>query len=162
MSVLRILNVALLLALGASLAVNVSHLRSHAAPAKANEIVAPTPVPPPPPPPSPSDPNMRPMGAYQPTIQSCYERVRRKNPHIHEQLDLRLTIGISGRVKHVGVAQPNPKLQPLVDCVREVAARWAFPPNGVEYSVEIPASPWPTRPFEPEPPSSMGCFRQRK
>jgi hypothetical protein len=143
MSASRVLNSALLLALGASLAVTVSHLRPRAAPEKAKEIVTPTPVAPTP---SPTDPNMRPIGAYDPPAQACYERVQRTNPHFHGRpLDLRVTIGVSGRVKAVGVTRPDPKLQPLYSCIREAVARWTFPPNGEEYVVKIRVSPWSTR-----------------
>jgi hypothetical protein len=143
MSAVRILNITLLLALGASLAATVSHFRPHAAPGKAKDIVTPTPVAPTP---SPRDPNVRPIGTYEPSIQSCYERVQRTNPHFHRQpLDLRLTIGISGRVKVVDATRPDPKLRPLYSCIREAIARWTFPPNGEEYVVQIRVSPWSTR-----------------
>ena len=143
MSAVRFLNVVLLLGLGASLALGVPRLWSRAPPDKAPEIVAPSPVPPPLPSPSPSDSAWQPRGARDPWVQACYERVRRKNPGIEsEGLRLRLTIGISGRVKYVGVATPpSPKLRPLLPCIRGDVARWTFPPNEEEYAVDINVSP---------------------
>ena len=59
-----------------------------------------------------------------------------------EGLRLRLTIGISGRVKYVGAATPpSPKLRPLLPCIRGDVARWTFPPNEEEYAVDINVSP---------------------
>jgi hypothetical protein len=119
----RFLNVALLVGLGASLAVSVPRLWSQAVPEKAPDVVEPNAVAPHPP-------------------LSCYERVRLTNPDLAGgPFKLRLNIGISGRVKLVSLAQPDRELQPLLPCLREEVGQWSFPRQDEEYSVEIRVSP---------------------
>lgn len=141
MSVVRFLNGALLLGLGASLAISASRLSSHAEPDKAPHVVAPVLEPPPQPPPV-VQPAWQPLAARDPASWACYQRVRRTHPAIFvgAAVSLHLNIGISGRVKHIGVTPPTPKLRPLLPCIREDVAKWRFPPNEEEYGVDINVS----------------------
>jgi hypothetical protein len=141
-SAVRVLNVALLLGLGASVAVAVERLGWHPAPEKAPEIVAPAPVPPPQPPPPSSDGAWEPGAPRSPSLLACYARVRRKQPYYDgDAVALRLSIGISGRVKHIALTAPDPKSLAFLPCIREDVGRWRFPPNeGGEYGVDIQVS----------------------
>jgi hypothetical protein len=139
MRAVRFLNVGLLLGLGASIATAVERLGSHPAPEKGPEIVTPAPVPPPQPPPPPSGGAWEPGAPRSATVLACYTRVRRKQPYYDgDAVALRLSIGISGRVKHIALITPNPKSLVFLPCIREDVARWVFPPNeGGEYGVDI-------------------------
>src|SRR5512138_2147759 len=122
-SMVRFLNVALLLGLGASLAVIVPRFVSHGDPDKSPVVVAPTPAPPPPlpPPPPAARPARQPIAVRDPATLACYERVRRthREAFVGDAVRLHLIIGISGRVKYVGVEPPDPRLRPLLPCIRE-------------------------------------------
>jgi hypothetical protein len=142
MSAVRVLNVALLLGLGASIAVAVERLGPHSAPEKAPEIVAPEPVPPPQPPPPPGNGGWQPGAPRGPSVLACYAHVRRKQPYYDgDAVPVRLSIGISGRVKHIALTAPDPKSLAFLACIREDVGRWTFPPNeGGEYAVDIELS----------------------
>jgi hypothetical protein len=121
MRVARVLNVALLLALGASL--------EHWWEAFRRQHVA-TSVPRAAAPPAPSG--------------SCYERVRHEHPEVGSKpFDIRLRVGISGRVKHIGPLQPDPRFQLLLPCIREDVSRRAYQPNPDEYDLD--ARVWPAK-----------------
>jgi len=47
-----------------------------------------------------------------------------------------VSIGISGRPKHVAVDGPT-QFRTIEPCIREVVGRWAFPPAGEEYGTEF-------------------------
>jgi len=50
---------------------------------------------------------------------------------------VRLSIGISGRVKHVGLDGPA-QFKTLEPCIKEVVQRWVFPQASEEYGTEFP------------------------
>jgi hypothetical protein len=118
MSAARVLNVALLLGLGASLAICFPRRDSRA----------------------PS--NTRGGTITSPVSESCYARVRREHPEAGgEPFGVLLTVGISGRVKHVAPGRPSPRFQFLLPCIREDAGRLTFPPADEEHTVGITISP---------------------
>ena len=49
---------------------------------------------------------------------------------------MKLSIGISGRVKHVGVDGPT-QFRSVEPCMREVVLRWVFPQASEEYGTEF-------------------------
>jgi len=71
-------------------------------------------------------------------IQTCYQRaLMRDNTLKHGKVNVRLTVGLSGRVKKVGI-EASPQFRALEPCIREVVQRWAFPPSSEEYDTEFP------------------------
>lgn len=135
----RFLNNALLLGLGASLAIVVPRLVSHAGSDPGPAAVAPALVPPQPQLPRLAGPALQQIAARDPASWSCYERVRRihRGTFTDEAVSLHLSIGISGRVKHVAVTPATRKLEPFLPCIREDVAKWTFPPNDEEYGVDV-------------------------
>ena len=72
-------------------------------------------------------------------IKVCYQRaLTRDNSLTHGKLAVKLSIGISGRVKHVGVDGPAQFKLLLEPCIREVVQRWVFPQASEEYGTEFP------------------------
>ncbi len=70
-------------------------------------------------------------------IKNCYQRaLLRDNSLTHGKITVKVSIGISGRVKHVAVEGP-PQFRAIDPCIREVVGRWAFPPAGEEYGTEF-------------------------
>jgi predicted Zn finger-like uncharacterized protein len=70
-------------------------------------------------------------------IKNCYQRaLLRDNSLTHGKIDVKVTIGISGRVKHTAIDGP-PQFRALEPCIKEVVGRWAFPPAGDEYGTEF-------------------------
>jgi predicted Zn finger-like uncharacterized protein len=70
-------------------------------------------------------------------IKNCYQRaLLRDNSLTHGKITVQLSIGISGRVKHVGIDGP-PQFRQLDPCIKEVVGRWAFPQAGDEYGTEF-------------------------
>ena len=55
------------------------------------------------------------------------------------KLNVQISIGLSGRVKNVAVQGP-PNFRALEPCIREVVARWMFPPSSEEYGTEFVSS----------------------
>ena len=71
-------------------------------------------------------------------IKTCYQRaLLRDNTLTHGKIAVRLSIGISGRVKHVGLDGPA-QFKTLEPCIKEVVQRWVFPQASEEYGTEFP------------------------
>ena len=70
-------------------------------------------------------------------IKNCYQRaLLRDNSLTHGKISVKVSIGISGRVKHTGIDGP-PQFRALEPCIKEVVGRWAFPQAGDEYGTEF-------------------------
>ena len=71
-------------------------------------------------------------------IKTCYQRaLLRDNTLTHGKIAVKLSIGISGRVKHVGLEGPT-QFKTLEPCIKEVVQRWVFPQASEEYGTEFP------------------------
>ena len=71
-------------------------------------------------------------------IQTCYQRaLLRDNTLTHGKVTVRVSIGLSGKVKSVSLDAPA-QFRALEPCIREVMSRWAFPPSSEEYGTEFP------------------------
>ena len=71
-------------------------------------------------------------------IQTCYQRaLLRDNTLTHGKVTVRVSIGLSGKVKSVSLDAPL-QFRALEPCIREVMSRWAFPPSSEEYGTEFP------------------------
>ena len=71
-------------------------------------------------------------------IQTCYQRaLLRDNSLTHGKVTVRVSIGLSGRVKSVNLDAPA-QFRALEPCIRDVMSRWAFPPSSEEYGTEFP------------------------
>jgi predicted Zn finger-like uncharacterized protein len=72
-------------------------------------------------------------------IKVCYQRaLTRDNSLTHGKLAVNLSIGISGKVKKVGLDGPAQFRTLLEPCIKEVVSRWVFPPASEEYGTEFP------------------------
>jgi len=70
-------------------------------------------------------------------IKNCYQRaLLRDNSLTHGKISVKVTIGISGRVKHTAIDGPI-QFRSLDPCIKEVVGRWAFPQAGDEYGTEF-------------------------
>jgi predicted Zn finger-like uncharacterized protein len=70
-------------------------------------------------------------------IKNCYQRALLRDSSLtHGKITVQVTVGISGRVKRVGIDGP-PQFRALDPCIKEVVGRWAFPPGGDEYGTEF-------------------------
>jgi hypothetical protein len=73
-------------------------------------------------------------------IKTCYQRALLRDSSLtHGKLTVRVSIGLSGRVKNVGVDGPM-QFRTLEPCIREVVSRWMFPPSSEEYGTEFVSS----------------------
>ena len=71
-------------------------------------------------------------------IKNCYQRaLLRDNTLTHGKIAVKLSIGISGRVKHIGLDGPA-QFKTLEPCIKEVVQRWVFPQASEEYGTEFP------------------------
>jgi predicted Zn finger-like uncharacterized protein len=71
-------------------------------------------------------------------IQTCYQRaLLRDNSLTNGKITVRVTVGLSGRVKGVNL-DATPPFRALEPCIRDVMSRWAFPPSSEEYQTEFP------------------------
>lgn len=71
-------------------------------------------------------------------IQTCYQRaLLRDNSLTHGKVTVRVSIGLSGKVKSVNLDAPA-QFRALEPCIRDVMSRWAFPPSSEEYGTEFP------------------------
>jgi TonB family protein len=61
----------------------------------------------------------------------------RDNTLTHGKVTVRVSIGLSGRVKSVSLDAPA-QFRALEPCIRDVMSRWAFPPSSEEYGTEFP------------------------
>jgi predicted Zn finger-like uncharacterized protein len=72
-------------------------------------------------------------------IKVCYQRaLTRDNSLTHGKLSVKLSIGISGRVKHMTLDGPTQFRLLLEPCIKEVVQRWVFPQASEEYGTEFP------------------------
>jgi predicted Zn finger-like uncharacterized protein len=72
-------------------------------------------------------------------IKVCYQRaLTRDNSLTHGKLSVKLSIGISGRVKHMALEGPTQFRLLLEPCIKEVVQRWVFPQASEEYGTEFP------------------------
>jgi hypothetical protein len=70
-------------------------------------------------------------------IKICYQRALLRDSSLtHGKINVRVSIGLSGRAKSVNVDGP-PAFRALEPCIREVLSRWAFPPSSEEYGTEF-------------------------
>ena len=82
---------------------------------------------------------MKVIGNNRAGIKVCYQRaLTRDNTLTHGKLAVKLSIGISGRVKHVGLEGPTQFKLLLEPCIKEVVQRWVFPQASEEYGTEFP------------------------
>ena len=71
-------------------------------------------------------------------IQTCYQRALLRDSTLTQgKVTVRVSIGISGKVKSVSLDAPAP-FRSMESCVRDVMSRWAFPPSSEEYGTEFP------------------------
>jgi len=70
-------------------------------------------------------------------IKNCYQRaLLRDNSMTHGKITVKLTLGISGRVKHTVIDGPQ-QFRALEPCIKELVARWVFPQASDEYGTEF-------------------------
>jgi hypothetical protein len=70
-------------------------------------------------------------------IKTCYQRALLRDSSLtHGKIVVGVTIGISGRVKHVKVDGPS-SFRTLEPCIREMVGRWTFPQASEEYGTEF-------------------------
>jgi len=70
-------------------------------------------------------------------IKNCYQRaLLRDNSLTHGKISVKVTIGISGHVKHTAIDGPL-QFRALDPCIKEVVGRWAFPQASDEYGTEF-------------------------
>ena len=82
---------------------------------------------------------MKVIGNNRAGIKVCYQRaLTRDNSLTHGKLSVKLSIGISGRVKHVDLDGPAQFRILLEPCIKEVVSRWVFPQASEEYGTEFP------------------------
>jgi len=71
-------------------------------------------------------------------IQTCYQRALLRDSTLTQgKVTVRVSIGLSGKVKSVSLDAPLP-FRSMEPCVRDVMSRWAFPPSSEEYGTEFP------------------------
>ena len=71
-------------------------------------------------------------------IQTCYQRALLRDTSLtHGKVTVRVSIGLSGKVKSVSLDAPA-QFRALEPCIRDVMSRWAFPPSSEEYGTEFP------------------------
>jgi hypothetical protein len=150
---LRALNAALLVGLGASLAVVAPRMRARFAPRQPTPptVVSVATSPPP-------SPTIEPLQRQEPSIpppvrggesvtrviannrgvlQYCYERALLRDDSIgRSKTTIRLTVAASGRVVDVKI-DAAPHLRTFEPCLRQSLSRWAFPPDRERYGVEF-------------------------
>jgi predicted Zn finger-like uncharacterized protein len=90
------------------------------------------------PPPSQSD-ITRVISNNRTNIKVCYQRaLTRDNTLTRGKLAVKLSIGISGRVKQMSLDGPAQFRILLEPCIKEVVSRWVFPQASEEYGTEFP------------------------
>jgi hypothetical protein len=79
------------------------------------------------------------IGENRSSITACYQRaLARDNGLADVEIIVRLAIGISGRVKNVGIDGLFQSRSLLEPCIREAVLRWIFPQASEEYGTEFP------------------------
>ena len=70
-------------------------------------------------------------------IKNCYQRaLLRDNSLTHGKITVKLTLGISGRVKHAAIDGPQ-QFRAVEPCIKELVSRWVFPQASDEYGTEF-------------------------
>ena len=70
-------------------------------------------------------------------IKVCYQRALLKDSSLtHGKIGVRVTLGLSGKVKNVGVDGP-PAFLTLQPCIKDMVSRWVFPPSSEQYDTEF-------------------------
>jgi hypothetical protein len=70
-------------------------------------------------------------------IKNCYQRALLRDSSLtHGKITVKLTLGISGRVKQVGIDGPQ-QFKALDPCIKELVSRWVFPQASEEYGTEF-------------------------
>jgi hypothetical protein len=70
-------------------------------------------------------------------IKICYQRALLKDSSLtHGKINVHVTLGLSGRVKNVGIEGP-PAFLSLQPCIKEMVSRWAFPPSSEQYDADF-------------------------
>jgi hypothetical protein len=73
-------------------------------------------------------------------IKTCYQRaLLRDSSLVKGKLVVRVSIGLSGKVKGVAVDGPT-HFKALEPCINDVVRRWLFPPSSEEYGTEFVSS----------------------
>jgi hypothetical protein len=79
------------------------------------------------------------IDANRSSIAVCYQRAAARDNRLTDgKIAVKLSIGISGRVKNVnidGLVQFRSLLEP---CIKEAVSRWIFPQASEEYGTEFP------------------------
>ena len=71
-------------------------------------------------------------------IKTCYQRaLARDNSLTRGKITVKLTLGISGRVKHAAIDGPQ-QFRVIEPCIKDLVARWVFPQASEEYATEFP------------------------
>jgi len=147
---LRALNAALLVGLGASLAVVAPEMRARLAPDQPTATSVATS---PPPSAATDDPRRQEVSILPPLLggdsvarviannrgmlQTCYERALSRDASIRRsKITIRVIVGISGRVRHVKT-DAAPRFRAIEPCLRESLSRWVFPRKGEPYATEF-------------------------
>jgi hypothetical protein len=147
---LQVLNTALLVGLGASLAIVAPEIRARLVPRQPTVTGTTTA----PPRPAPLEtPRRRELSLERPLrggdavsrvitnnsgmLMGCYHRALLRDDSIGTgKVTIEMTVGFSGRVTHVGV-DAAPRLRPMAPCLRESLSRWAFPYAPERHAVEF-------------------------
>ena len=70
-------------------------------------------------------------------IKNCYQRALLRDSSLtHGKITVKLTLGISGRVKQVAIDGPQ-QFKTLDPCIKELVSRWVFPQASEEYGTEF-------------------------
>ena len=147
---IRVLNTALLVGLGASLAVVAPQIRAWIAPGQATVASTtfrpplPAPIEPPrirrlslDPPLAGQGPVSRVINDNWGGLDSCYRSALLHVARVGTgKVTIDATVAFSGRVVHVGMDAPS-GLRMLEPCFRQVLSRWAFPPAAKGYEIQI-------------------------
>jgi len=73
------------------------------------------------------------------SIKVCYQRALERDSSLtYGKMTVKLSIGISGRVKHVSIEALSQFRNLLEPCIKEAVSRWIFPQASEEYGTEFP------------------------
>jgi hypothetical protein len=71
-------------------------------------------------------------------LEACFNRALQRGMIFAEgQFVARLTLGMSGRVVHLGLDGPPRERRMIEACAREVVSRWVFPQRWERYSAAL-------------------------
>jgi hypothetical protein len=70
-------------------------------------------------------------------IKNCYQRALLRDSSLtHGKITVKLTLGISGRVKHAAIDGPQ-QFRAVEPCIKELVTHWVFPQASDEYGTEF-------------------------